>query len=223
MVEMEVDSIRVSMLNYQRVVILKEKLAERYLPIWIGPAEADAIAVRLQKVAVPRPLTHDLLRSVIKNLGASVNSIVVCDLRNDTFFAKILLEVDGKQMEIDSRPSDAIALAVWTGYTVITPDGEKHPSFNTKQEAELYVGQVKEQLTRHGRDSEQVDIREEEKTPIFAEESVLDKAGIIIDPETGKPSPAREIPPEELERMSAFRDFIESLDLSDFDKGKPEA
>lgn len=173
MVEMTIESIRVSTLNYQRVVILKEKAAERYLPIWIGPAEADAIAVKLQDVAVPRPMTHDLLGSMISALGASVNSIVVCDLRDDTFFAKIIVVVDGKQVEIDSRPSDALALAVRA------------------------------------------------KVPIFAEESVLDKAGIIINPETGKPAPAREIPPEELEKMSAFRDFIESLDLSDFDKGKP--
>ena len=176
MVEMTIESIRVSMLNYQRVVILKEKAAERYLPIWIGPAEADAIAVKLQEVTVPRPLTHDLLGSVINALGASVNSIIVCDLRNDTFYAKILLAVNGKNIEVDSRPSDAIALAVRV------------------------------------------------KAPIYAEEAVLDKAGIIINPETGKPAPAREIPtqditPEEMERMSAFREFIESLDLSDFDKG----
>ena len=175
MIEMTIESIRVSMLNYQRVVILKEKAAERYLPIWIGPAEADAIAVKLQEHQVPRPLTHDLLGNIIGALGAAVSSIIVCDLRNDTFFAKIVLAVDGNQIEIDSRPSDAIALAVRV------------------------------------------------KVPIFAEEIVLDKAGIIIDPETGKPAPAREIPPEELERMSAFRDFIEGLDLSDFDKGKPEA
>lgn len=175
MIEMTIESIRVSMLNYQRVVILKEKAAERYLPIWIGPAEADAIAVKLQEHQVPRPLTHDLLGNIIGALGAAVSSIIVCDLRNDTFFAKIVLAVDGNHIEIDSRPSDAIALAVRV------------------------------------------------KVPIFAEEIVLDKAGIIIDPETGKPAPAREIPPEELERMSAFRDFIEGLDLSDFEKGKPEA
>jgi hypothetical protein len=220
MVEMIVDSIRVSMLNYQRVVILKEKSSERYLPIWIGPAEADAIAVKLQGVAVPRPLTHDLLRSVIVNLGASVNSIVVCDLRNDTFFAKIILSLDGKQMEIDSRPSDAIALAVGWGYTVLALDGEKH-YFETKQEADQHAAQLTEHLKGHSTDPPELEVQR--GLPIYAEESVLDKAGIIIDPETGKPSPAREIPPEELERMSAFRDFIESLDLSDFGKGKPEA
>ncbi|MGB2582671.1 MAG: bifunctional nuclease family protein [Dehalococcoidia bacterium] len=175
MLEMTIESIRVSMLNHQRVVILKEKDAERFLPIWIGPAEADAIAVKLQEYQVPRPLTHDLLSNVIGALGATVNSIIVSDLQNDTFFAKIILAVDGKQVEIDSRPSDAIALAVRI------------------------------------------------KVPIFAEEAVLEKAGIIIDPETGKPAPARDIPPEELEKMSAFRDFIETLDLSDFEKGKPDA
>ena len=77
MLEVTIESIRVSLMNYQRVVILKEKDADRYLPIWIGPAEADAIAVKLQDVSVPRPLTHDLLQSVIGDLGAAVNSIVV--------------------------------------------------------------------------------------------------------------------------------------------------
>ncbi len=139
MIEMTIDSIRVSLMNYQRVVMLKEKIAERYLPIWIGPAEADAIAVKLQGITVPRPLTHDLLRTVIKNLGATINSIIVSDLRNDTFYAKIIFDVDGRQMEIDSRPSDALALAV---------------------RAEV---------------------------PIYAEEAVLDKAGILLDKETGKP------------------------------------
>jgi hypothetical protein len=79
MIEMVIDSIRVSLMNYQRVVILKEKDANRYLPIWIGPAEADAIAVKLQNVELARPLTHDLLHSVITTLGASLNFIVVND------------------------------------------------------------------------------------------------------------------------------------------------
>ena len=112
MIEMTIDSIRVSLMNYQRVVILKEKMAERYLPIWIGPAEADAIAVRLQGVTVPRPLTHDLLHSVIDALGATINSIIVSDLKNDTFYAKIMLNADGGLLEVDSRPSDALAPAV---------------------------------------------------------------------------------------------------------------
>jgi len=178
-VEMTIESIRVSLMNYQRVVILKEKTSDRYLPIWIGPAEADAIAVRLQDVSVARPLTHDLLRSVIDALGAQVNCIVVNDLSNDTFYARIVLDVDGKSLEIDSRPSDAIALAVRA------------------------------------------------QVPIYAEESVLEKAGVLLDKEgealpagEGTSEPLSEANPEELEKLSPFREFIESLDLEDFDKRK---
>ena len=95
MLEMVIDSIRVSLMTYQRVVILKEKDADRYLPIWIGPAEADAIAVKLQNVSVPRPLTHDLLRAVISSLGAVISHIIVSDLDHDTFFAKVVLQSNG--------------------------------------------------------------------------------------------------------------------------------
>ena len=113
MLEMTIDSIRVSPMNYQRVVILKEKDSDRYLPIWIGPAEADAIAVKLQDLSVPRPLTHDLLRTVIDTLGASVKHILVSDLQNDTFFAKISLQSNGTSQEIDCRP---IARLLVSGY-----------------------------------------------------------------------------------------------------------
>jgi len=112
MVEVTIDSIRVSLMSQHRVIVLKEVGAERYLPIWIGPFEADAIAIHLQGIQVARPLTHDLLNSVITGLGAKVSHVIVDDLRNDTFYARIVLDVDGRQVEIDSRPSDAIALAV---------------------------------------------------------------------------------------------------------------
>jgi len=179
--EMTIDSIRVSLMNYQRVVILKEKMAERYLPIWIGPAEADAIAVKLQGASVPRPLTHDLLHSILNALGATVDSIIVSDLQKDTFYAKIILNVNGEKIEIDSRPSDALALAVRVG------------------------------------------------VPIYAEEVVLDKAGILLDQETGKPitqegepgetgEKGKKISNEELKKLSAFSDFIDTLDFDDFDK-----
>jgi bifunctional DNase/RNase len=172
-IELTIESIRVSLMNYQRVVILREKGSDRYLCIWIGPAEADAIAVQLQEVQVPRPLTHDLLRSVIDSLGAQVSHILVNDLANDTYYARIILDVNGQQMEIDSRPSDAIALAVRA------------------------------------------------KVPIYADESVLDRAGVLLDKDGETVEPAertQKVAPEEIERMSAFKDFIESLDLDDFDK-----
>jgi len=184
MLEMTIDSIRVSPMNYQRVVILKEKDSDRYLPIWIGPAEADAIAVKLQDLSVPRPLTHDLLRTVIDSLGGSIQQILVNDLQNDTFYAKITIQSNGDSKEIDCRPSDAVALAVRA------------------------------------------------QVPIFVEEAVLDKAGILLDKETGKPIPGDAVDPteetkspevkeEELRRMSAFTDFIDNLDLEDFGKQNP--
>ena len=119
MQEMLIDSIRVSLMNYQRVVILKERETDRYLPIRIGSPEADAIALKLQDVSAARPLTHDLLGSVIASLGASIKHIVVCDLENDTFYAKLVLKLaDGSESEIDCRPSDAIAVAVRGGQLV---------------------------------------------------------------------------------------------------------
>lgn len=122
MIELTIESIRVSLRNYQRVVILREKDADRYLPIWIGPAEADAIAVRLQEVTVARPLTHDLLTSMIENLGGTVRAVVVNDLSNDTFYARIHIEHAGKVIEVDSRPSDAIAIAVRTGVPIFADE-----------------------------------------------------------------------------------------------------
>jgi len=191
MLEMTIESIRVGLmnpqltrLNSQYVVMLKEKTAERYLPIFIGPAEANAIAIKLRGETLPRPLTHDLLHSMIDTLGASVDSIIVSDLKNDTFYAKIILNVGDGQMEVDARPSDALALAVRV------------------------------------------------EVPIYAEESVLEKAGISLDrvEESGELAvdekdlesryKGRKISDEELRKLSAFSDFIDSLDLEDFGKHK---
>jgi len=109
-----IDSIRVDLRNYQQVVVLKEESVERYLPIWIGPAEANSIAIKLQGASVPRPLSHDLICSVIEALGAKVDSVVITELRSDTFYAKIILKADGEELQVDSRPSDALALAAST-------------------------------------------------------------------------------------------------------------
>lgn len=112
MVEMVVESVRVNLQTYHRVVVLKEKDSDRHLPIWIGNNEADAIVIQLQNVPVPRPQTHDLLKTVIGELGAKVSRVVVSDLADDVFYARIVIDVDGRHVEVDSRPSDAIALAV---------------------------------------------------------------------------------------------------------------
>jgi bifunctional DNase/RNase len=112
MVEVTIDSIRVSLMSQHRIVILKDVDSERFLPIWIGPFEAEAITVSLQELEVVRPLTHDLLRNVLKTLGAEVLRINITELRNDVFYARIVVRVNDREMEIDSRPSDALALAV---------------------------------------------------------------------------------------------------------------
>ena len=173
MLELTIDGIRVSLMNQQRVVILRVKDTEKFLPIWIGPGEADAIALKLQNVAVPRPLTHDLLFDVISSLDATVDRIVVSDLSDDTFYAKIVLQVNGSTMEVDSRPSDALALAVRT------------------------------------------------ESPIYAEDAVVEKAAIMLDAETGRAmhvdeddeAEPRPVTEEERAKLSAFEDFIGSLDL----------
>ncbi len=112
MIEVTIDSIRVSLMSQHRVVILKDSDSDRYLPIWIGACEADAITIELQGVEVARPFTHDLLKSSINQLGGKIKSVVINDLHNDVFYAQIILDVNGRRMEIDSRPSDALALAV---------------------------------------------------------------------------------------------------------------
>ncbi len=162
MIEVTVDSVRVSLMSQHRVVVLKEMDTERYLPIWIGPFEADAITIQLQGVQVARPLTHDLLKALIIELGARVSHILVNDLRNDTFYAQIVMDSNGRRIELDSRPSDAIALAV-----------------------RMHV-------------------------PIFVAEKVMDQAAITPEEEL-----ATGLSKEEEEKLSVFRDFVDSLDLDD--------
>lgn len=114
MVEVVIDSIRVSLMSQQRMVILREMNNERFLAIWIGTYEADAITLALQEMEVARPLTWDLLKSVIGALGGRVVRVEVVSLREDTFYGNIVIEVNGRQIDVDSRPSDALALAVRT-------------------------------------------------------------------------------------------------------------
>ncbi len=168
MIEVIIDSIRVSLMSQHRIVVLKDNTGDRYLPIWIGPCEADAITVELQEMPPQRPLTHDLLKSVVRELGGNVVHILINDLRNDVYYARIVVDVNDKQIEIDSRPSDAIALAVRT------------------------------------------------KVPIFVADVVMDKAAIEPDEDVEAEGPIREDEMDE-GRLSAFQDFVNSLDLDDLD------
>ena len=174
--ELEIESIRVRQETQQRAVVLRVKDSDLFLPIFVGHFEVEAIRIKLMDVEVQRPMTHDLLDDVIGNLGGSVKSIVVSELKNDTFYAKILVDYNNTIIEIDSRPSDAIALAVRTN------------------------------------------------APIYAEDDVVDKAGVNLDAEVEKAQEvsnnSRQTPvnEDELKSLSAFTDFIDTLDLEDLGK-----
>lgn len=118
MIEMTVDHVRVNIPGNQRVVVLKGKEVNRYLPIWVGQAEGDAIALTLQGQKLPRPMTHDLMDSMIRGLGGSVTRVAVSEMSDDTFISRVTLESNGAAFETDSRASDAIALAVRCGAPV---------------------------------------------------------------------------------------------------------
>jgi bifunctional DNase/RNase len=179
MIRVVVDSIRVSLLTQHRVVVLRETDSKRYLPIWIGPFEADAIAMAIQGHEPQRPMTHDLLKTLIGEMGGHIQHIFVNDIQDNTFFARIVVDRSGQLVEIDARPSDAIALAVRT------------------------------------------------EAPIFVEPRVLDQAGVYFDedeqvvPQDSTPGePEQEGEPETNdESLSIFRDFINTLDLDNPEKG----
>jgi bifunctional DNase/RNase len=179
MLEIAVEGIGLDSRNYQPLVVLKEKAGERYLPIWIGSDEADAISFKLQGAIAPRPMSHDLLWTVIGELGASVDSIIINEIRDDTFYSKILLNTAEGQIDIDSRPSDALALAL-------------------RAEA-----------------------------PIFVEDEVLDTAGVLIGTETmstasQQASEEKGVSEDELGRLSAYTDFISTIDLENLGEGGQE-
>ena len=122
MIEVTIESIRASLMSEHRLVILKDIHSERLLPIWIGRCEAESIAIRLQNIETPRPLTHDLLNHAITDLGGKIISITVHDLRNSTFYAHIAVNLGKRLVKIDSRPSDAIALAVRADATILVAE-----------------------------------------------------------------------------------------------------
>lgn len=182
MIETVVKSIRFNRITNNRVVLLKEIAGDRYLPIWIGEFEAHAIAMELQGVESPRPLPYDLMRSMIGELNGTIDHVIVNDLSMDVFYARIVLRVDGRTIELDCRPSDAIALAVRSG------------------------------------------------SPIFVNDPVMDRAGVnledeesSLEPERSASTPSTEMRSESRvddEKLSIFRDFINTLDSDDLDRGR---
>ena len=236
MIEMEVNQLRATAMRNQAVVILKEKMANRYLPIWIGPDVADAIAVKLANIELSRPLTHDLLQSVISTLGASVNFIVVNELQNDTFYAKLSLaphaphisQVDEHHEERRGRIS-----FLWHGspYSLKIMSERTEPGKRLLEVIDDNANKVFElccyeatgdwlinKIEIDSRPSDALALAVRIGAPIYAEESVLDKAGITLEEEVGKPVSKGKVSEEELKGLSAYKDFINTLNLEDFKK-----
>ena len=155
MIEVQIDSVRVHLMTPQRLVVLKQIGSERYLPIWVGPYEAEAITVALQEVEMIRPLTHDLLKNVFGAFNARIKRIEIVKLQNEIFYGNIVAEVDGREVNVDSRPSDAIALSVRAHVPILV-------HFSVMDEA----GIIPEQ-----------DIPEEEELPQKAEPTPLSEEG----------------------------------------------
>ncbi len=122
MVELQLIGVRVELPANQPIVLLKERTGDRFLPIWIGAFEATAIAFALQGIETARPMTHDLMKNIMDQLGITMQQVVISDLREGTFYADITLEYEGKPFVIDARPSDAIALAVRTGVSIYSDE-----------------------------------------------------------------------------------------------------
>ena len=121
-IEMTIKGLMVDPITNTPIVILRDKEGQKVLPIWVGIFEANAIALQIENIATPRPMTHDLLRNVIHDLKAEVKKIVVCDLQENTFYALIYLGLNGDTVAIDARPSDAIALALRTRAPIFVED-----------------------------------------------------------------------------------------------------
>ena len=185
MIRVTVDSIRVSLLTQQRMVMLREADSQRLLPIWIGAFEAEAIATALQGHEPPRPMTHDLLKNVIAELGGTVQYIAITQLRDNTYYARIVVEVRGMRREIDARSSDAIALGV-------------------RSDVPIYVAEAvfdQAGMTSDDENDAEMEQEEQEETPTL--------------PTVRQASPEREEADERdvsEESLSIFRDFINSLE-----------
>src|SRR5690348_15357529 len=159
MVEMTVESVRINLATSQRVVILKDGQGDRYLFIWIATAEAYSIAMELQGTASLRPLTHDLLKSVIAELGARLTSIIINDLQDDIFYARLILDANGRHVEIDSRPSDAIALAVRTKVPIYVEESVlDHAGVTLQNAAEQEEPATRKATTSSESDQDNLDV-----------------------------------------------------------------
>lgn len=158
MIPLSLVGVRVEVPTNQPIVLLREEKGSRHLPIFIGPPEATAIVYALQGMETPRPMTHDLFTSVLGDLGATLDKVIITELQEGTFFAELELRREGASFRVSSRPSDAIALAV----------------------------------------------RQDEEVPIYAEDTVLDEAGVEFESE------------DEDDQVEEFREFLDQVTPEDF-------
>lgn len=195
MIEVEVNSIRVSLMSQLRIVLLKDINTERYLPIFIGQYEADNISIELQEKRMhDRPLTHDLLKNVIESMDGDIKHIYISDMRREIYYARIVIDVNGEEREIDSRPSDAIALAVRAKCPIFVSEAVlERGGVMPDDEIEIELDAAPKQLP-FNRSTPARDVPEE----------------LLEDP-------AEDTAPVDEDQFSAFADFVNSLDLEDLD------
>jgi uncharacterized protein len=163
MVEVVIDSVRVSLTNQQRIVVLRESNVERYLPIWIGPYEAEAITIALQEIEVARPQTHDLLKNLMQSINARLLRVEVIALREDVFFGNLVIELnDGQVLNIDCRPSDALALSVRAHVPILVArEVMENAGVVPEQETELERNDVESSLP------DEIEEEAEERLSVF--------------------------------------------------------
>jgi len=187
MVEVVIDSVRVSLTNQQRIVVLRQVGDERYLPIWIGPYEAESITIALQEIEVARPQTHDLLKNFISAFSARLVRVEVVTLKDDVFYGNLVIEFNGKTINIDSRPSDALALSVRANVPILVSQ-EVMDSAGVMPEQDLQNESSKEHTeTPDSHQKEYIDKESEERLSIF--EDFLNKMDINEPPVNGDDEP----------------------------------
>jgi bifunctional DNase/RNase len=271
MIEMVVESIRESLVNYQCVVILKEKEGSRYLPIWIGHNEADAITLAVKKVKIQRPLTHDLLQNFLLGLGYKTNLIIIDKLQNETFFARVVIDVNQLISYVEEKLQKAIVRHIeqeekwltfvhggkriakvideWESsgkrmYKVIEVKDEDLAENKINERAVIF--EISHDLSNNewlitkifidSRSSDALAIAVRgngdepgDEVPIYVDEDVLERGGVNLDKDTGKPVDEKTEPQanqeekpvidEEMKKKaSAFYDYINKIDLDDFGK-----
>jgi len=166
MVEVIIDSVRVSLTNQQRIVVLRELNTERYLPIWIGPYEAESITIALQEIEVSRPQTHDLVKNLLNQLNARILRVEVLSLKDDVFYGVLVVECNEQIVEIDSRPSDALAIAARTHSKILVSE-EVMGIAGIVPEMDIHEQDEESSHNKQNNESSEDEIESEERLSVF--------------------------------------------------------